>query len=61
MAIGGAEKALEITEQTSGWDELVDSAPAYLSGWLTRADWYQKVMLPPFRENRTVIFKRHEV
>jgi hypothetical protein len=58
LGIDGAGSALEITEETKGWDELLDRAPDYLPGWRRKSDWYRGVMLPAFKENRTIIFSR---
>jgi hypothetical protein len=58
LAVGGAENAFEITEEMQGWNELLDRAPDYLPEWRRKADWYQEVMLPAFKENRTIIFSR---
>lgn len=58
LAIGGAENAIEITEEMQGWDELLNRAPDFLPGWRSKTDWYQGVMLPAFKTNPTVIFSR---
>ena len=58
LAIGGAENNFEINEEMEGWDELLDRAPDFLPGWRRKTDWYQEVMLPAFKENRTIIFSR---
>ncbi len=58
LGIGGAGSALEVTEEKQGWDELLNRAPDFLPGWRSKTDWYQAVMLPAFKENRTVIFSR---
>jgi len=58
LGIDGAGSAFEITEEAKGWDELLDRAPDYLPGWRSKTDWYQGVMLPAFKENRTIIFSR---
>jgi hypothetical protein len=58
LGISGAGSAFEVTEEMQGWDELLDRAPDFLPGWRSKTDWYQGVMLPAFKENRTVIFSR---
>src|SRR6185436_10930909 len=46
LAIGGPDKAVEVTEEMKGWEELLDRAPSYLPGWRNKDDWYQTEMLP---------------
>ena len=58
LAVGGAENAFEITEEMQGWNELLDRAPDYLPEWQRKSDWYQEVIRPAFKENRTIIFSR---
>jgi hypothetical protein len=58
LHIGGAENAIEITEEMQGWNELLDRAPDYLPEWQRKSDWYQGVIRPAFKENRTIIFSR---
>jgi hypothetical protein len=58
VALIGHENALEVSEDMIGWNELLDHFTEYLPGCRSKDTWYEEVMLPPFKENRTVIFRR---
>jgi hypothetical protein len=58
VALIGHENALEVSEGMKGWNELLDNLNEYLPGCRNKDTWYQEVMLPPFKENRTIIFRR---
>jgi hypothetical protein len=58
LAISGGDSAIEITEETDGWDALLDCAPEFLPGWQSKTVWYQGVILPAFKSNPTAVFSR---
>jgi hypothetical protein len=50
--------ALEIHEEMSGFDTLVQSLPTYLPGCQTFGEWFLTVAIPAFELNLTVIYER---
>jgi hypothetical protein len=59
VALVGHENVLELSEEMNGWDELLDHFTEYLPGCQSKDNWYPEVKLPPFMENRKIIFSRH--
>jgi hypothetical protein len=51
---------IEIDEEMSGWDSLVQKLPEYLPGCKSFGEWFQTVAFPAFQLNMTSIFERVE-
>ena len=54
------DSAVEINEEMSGWDSLVEKLPEYLSGCTTFGEWFEAVAFPAFQLNITAIYQRAE-
>lgn len=52
------ERFVELREDMEGWDALIDALPAYLSGAPGEADWWNKIVQPPFATNWTTLYTR---
>ena len=50
--------AVEINEEMSGWDSLVQKLPEYLPRCATWGEWFEAVAFPPFQLNITAIYQR---
>jgi hypothetical protein len=50
------EVILQINEEAEGFADLMTAMNKAFS--TIDQEWYQQVMLPPFEENRTVLFER---
>jgi hypothetical protein len=53
-----AEGCVEVDEEMEGWEEMIDALSSYLPGILGEADWWGKVVQPPFATNPTTLFTR---
>ena len=49
---------VELDEEMSGWDSLVEQLPEYLPGCKKFGDWFEIVAFPAFQLNLTTIFER---
>ena len=49
---------IEVDEEMSGWDSLVQKLPEYLPGCKSFGEWFQVVAFPAFQLNMTPIFDR---
>jgi hypothetical protein len=56
MGFTTAEGTIELNEEMEGWATLVDALPHYLRGTPNRAEWWNKVVQPPFAANPTTLF-----
>ena len=45
-------------EEAEGWSVVMDRLPKYLPGCRTEEEWFRRVAIPPFAENRTDIYER---
>jgi len=45
-------------EKMDGWERLTDALPQSLPGARPVADWWDKVVQPPFAANPTTLFSR---
>lgn len=52
------KESLEVNENMEGWNTLVKAVPIYLSGALTEAEWWDKVVWPTFELCFTTIYSR---
>lgn len=52
------KESLEVNENMEGWNTLVKAVPIYLSGALTEAEWWDKVVSPAFELCFTTIYSR---
>jgi hypothetical protein len=50
--------ALELHEEMTGWQDLVDALPDHLPGCTPFPDWWTVVTFPAFAANPTTIFSR---
>jgi len=49
---------IELDEEMSGWDSLVQKLPEYLPGCKGFGEWFDVVAFPAFQVNMTPIFDR---
>ena len=49
---------IEVDEEMSGWDSLVQKLPEYLPGCKSFGEWFEVVAFPAFQLNMTPIFDR---
>ena len=49
---------LEITEEDAGYEKLIDELPLRLPGCLGRDQWFERVAIPAFAPNITVLYRR---
>jgi len=49
---------VEIDEEMSGWDSLVQKLSEYLPGCRSFGEWFEVVAFPAFQLNMTSIFER---
>jgi hypothetical protein len=49
---------ISVPEDAEGWQDAVDKLPSYLSGTKPVETWFNQVALPPFEENRQLIYER---
>ena len=49
---------IEVDEEMSGWDSLVQKLPEYLPGCKSFGEWFEVVAFPAFQLNMTSIFDR---
>jgi hypothetical protein len=49
---------IEVDEEMSGWDSLVQQLPEYLPGCKSLGEWFEVVAFPAFQLNMTPIFDR---
>jgi hypothetical protein len=49
-------KAVEINEEMSGWESLVEKLPQYLPGCQKFEEWFSLVAYPAFKPNITTIY-----
>ena len=52
--------AIEVDEEMSGWDSLVQKLPEYLPECKSFGEWFHLVGFPAFQLNMTSIFERVE-
>jgi len=50
-----AQGTIEVNGQMEGWPTVVAALPLYLPGTPNRADWWNKVVQPPFVANPTTL------
>jgi len=50
--------SIEVDEEMSGWDSLVQKLPEYLPGCESFGEWFEGVAFPAFQLNMTPIFER---
>ena len=60
LAIGSddLEQWIEIAEDDGGFEEILEQLPIRLAGFPVRDEWWQRVALPPFRTQRTELYRR---
>jgi hypothetical protein len=49
---------IELDEEMTGWDSLVQKLPEYLPGCKSFGEWFEVVAFPAFQLNMTPIFDR---
>ena len=54
------EASIELSEDMTGWKDLIRALPTYLPGCLHQEDWFQQVAFPPFATNPIAIFSRSQ-
>jgi hypothetical protein len=50
-----AQGTIEVNKRMEGWATVVAALPFYLSGTPNKADWWNKVVQPPFVANPTTL------
>lgn len=55
------EIVFEIDERMDNFNNLIDSLPVYLPGCLETNQWFDKVAIPAFETNLTLIYKLDSV
>lgn len=58
MEILAGENCNLLTEDDTDWDLLIEKLPEFLPGALSREEWWNDVVQPPFAECYTEIFER---
>lgn len=58
LAIKGEDVELFVTEDISGWAELIAALPTGLPGCLPPEEWLSGVTHPAFEENLTLLYKQ---
>ena len=51
-------QAVELNEEMTGWESLVEKLPTYLPGCQRFEDWFSAVAYPSFKPNVTDIYPR---
>jgi hypothetical protein len=49
---------VEVTEEMSGWKDLIEKLPEYLPGFPPFETWFTRVALPPFATKWVPLFSR---
>lgn len=49
---------VELNEEMTGWNRLIDALPTYLSSCLPHSEWYSAVAFPAFAPNSVEIYVR---
>ena len=49
---------ISVPEDAEGWRDVADNLPLYLNGAMPIKTWFHQVAIPPFEENRQIIYER---